>query len=316
MARYADTAMIVVTGPNGNVGTELVRMLIRDGTMPFRIAANTPAKIDALYGPDVPRTKFSFADRTTWGPTLEGVSTLFLLFPLPHPRTARTWMVPFVEAAAAAGAKHIIYVSVPGADTTKMVPHYAVERAVEASGVPYTFLRASYFAQNLIRDITTHAVDIAARDEILIPAGRGKTSFVDSRDVAEVAVSIMRDPGSHAGQGYVLTGPEAIGFDRVAQLMTEVLGRPIVYRNPSMIRFWRTVGPRVSWDTLFFMTGVYVLTRLGKNAPMTDTLPRLLGRPATTMRQFIVDHSDRFTGEAAKRAVRVATPGLFKPRLS
>jgi uncharacterized protein YbjT (DUF2867 family) len=304
--------MIVVTGPNGNVGTELVRALIRAGDLPFRIAANTPAKIDALYGPDVPRTRFSFADRATWVSTLEGVSTLFLLFPLPHPRTAKTWMVPFVEAAAKAGAKHIIYVSVPGADTTKMVPHYTVERAIEASGVPYTFLRAAYFAQNLCRDITTHAVDIARDDEIFIPAGKGKTSFVDSRDVAEVAVKVMRNPVAHARQGYVLTGPEAIDFYEVAARFTTVLGRTIRYRAPSFLRFWRTVGPRVTWDTLFFMSGVYFLTRIGKNAPMTDTLPRLLGRPATPIETFIADHRDRFTGEAARRTVKVATPGLFK----
>lgn len=305
--------MIVVTGPNGNVGTELVRMLIRDGTLPFRIAANTPAKIDALYGPNVPRVRFSFDDRSTWEAALEGISTLFLLFPLPHPRTARSWMVPFVAAAKAAGAQHIVYVSVPGAETTKFVPHYTVERAIKASAVPYTFLRASYFAQNLIRDITTHAVDIARSDEILIPAGKGETSFVDSRDVAQVAIAVMRDPAAHANQAYVLTGPEAINFYRVAELMTDVLGRHIAYRNPSLLRFWRTVGPRVSWDTLFFMTGVYMLTRFGKNAPMTDTLPSLLGRPSTTMRQFLADHAERFTGEAAKHSVKVATPGLFKP---
>ncbi len=304
--------MIVVTGPNGNVGTELVRMLIADGTLPFRIAANTPAKIDRLYGPDVPKVRFSFADRSTWEATLAGVSTLFLLFPLPHPRTARTWMVPFVEAAARAGASHIIYVSVPTAGDTKFVPHYTVERAIEASGVPWTHLRASYFAQNLIRDITTHAVDIARDDEILIPAGKGVTSFVDSRDVAEVAVTVMRDPQPHASQAYVLTGSEALDFHDVARLLTEILGRPIAYREPSMWRFWRTVGPRVTWDTLLFMTGVYWLTRRGSNAPITDTLGTLLGRPPRTMRDFLADHADRFTGEAAKIATRVATPGLSR----
>lgn len=304
--------MIVITGPNGNVGTELVKMLIADGTMPFRIAANTPAKIEQLYGPDVAKVKFSFADRTTWDATLAGVSTLFLLFPLPHPRTARTWMIPFVEAAKAAGAKHIIYVSVPTAGDTKFVPHYAVERAIEASGVPYTFLRAAYFSQNLIRDITTHAVDIAANDEILIPAGRGKTSFVDSRDVAEVAVAVMRDPPAHAGRAYMLSGPEALDFHQVAAIFTEALGRPISYAEPSFLRFWTTVGKRVNWDTLLFMTGVYWLTRRGSNMPMSDTLEGLLGRPPRTMRDFAVDHAHLFTGEAAKQWVKVATPGLIK----
>lgn len=302
--------MILVTGPNGNVGTELVRMLIADGTLPFRIAANTPAKIEALYGPDAPKVKFSFADRGTWGPALEGVETVFLLFPLPHPGTAKSWMLPFVAAAKEAGVRHIIYLSVPTAGDTKLVPHYTVERAIEASGLSYTLLRAAFFSQNLCRDITTHAVDIAKSDEIIVPAGKGVTSFVDSRDVAEVAVKVMRDPAAHAGKAYVLTGPELLDYHQVAAIMSEELGRPITYREPSVLRFWWTVGPRVTWDTLLFMTGVYILTRRGKNADMTDTLPQLLGRSPRTMRDFVRDYRDKFTGEAAKQAVKVKTPGL------
>lgn len=302
--------MILVTGPNGNVGTELVRMLIADGTLPFRIAANTPAKIEALYGPDAPKVRFSYADRTTWDAALAGISIVFLLFPLPHPGTARRWMLPFVDAAKASGVRHIIYLSVPTAGETKLVPHYAVERAIEASGMDYTFLRAAFFSQNLCRDITTHAVDIARSDEIIVPAGKGGTSFVDSRDVAEVAVNVMRDPASHVGKAYVLTGSQVLNYHQVAAIFTEELGRPIRYREPSIIRFWRTVGPRVTWDTLLFMTGVYVLTRRGKNADMTATLPALLGRPARTMRDFVRDYRDRFTGEAARVAVKVQTPGI------
>lgn len=302
--------MILVTGPNGNVGTELVRMLIADGTLPFRIAANTPAKIEALYGPDAPKVKFSFADRGTWGAALERVETVFLLFPLPHPGTAKSWMLPFVAAAKEAGVRHIIYLSVPTAGDTKLVPHYTVERAIEASGLSHTFLRAAFFSQNLCRDITTHAVDIAKSDEIIVPAGKGVTSFVDSRDVAEVAVKVMRDPAAHAGKAYVLTGPELLDYHQVAAIMSEELGRPIAYREPSVLRFWWTVGPRVTWDTLLFMTGVYILTRRGKNADMTDTLPQLLGRSPRTMRDFVRDYRDKFTGEAAKQAVKVKTPGL------
>ncbi len=304
--------MIVVTGPNGNVGTELVRMLASRPDLDVRIAARTPAKIEARYGASVPVVPFRFDDRSTWDATLAGIDTLFLLFPLPHPRTARSWMVPFVEAARDAGARHIVYLSVPTAGETKFVPHYTVERAIEASGVPHTFLRAAFFAQNLCRDITTHAVDIATSDEIIVPAGKGVTAFVDARDVAEVAVKVLTDPGPHAGQAYALTGPEALDYHQVAAIFTEVLGRPIAYREPSFWRFWRTVGPRVTWDTLLFMTGVYWLTRRNANRDVTDTLGRLLGREPRTMRDFVADHRDRFTGEAARQWVKVATPGLIK----
>lgn len=304
--------MILVTGPNGNVGTELVRQLAVRGDLPFRVAAHTPARITALHGDAVEAVQFDFAARATWPAVLAGVTRLFLLFPLPHPRTARTWMVPFVNAAAAAGVQHIVYLTVPGADTTPAVPHHTVEKAITASGVPHTFLRASFFAQNMCRDITTHAVDVAAHDEVFVPAGRGLTSFVDSRDVAEVAVNILANPAPHAGQAYVLTGPEKLDYYAVAQAFAAELGRPVRYANPSILHFWWRVGPRVTWDTLLFMTIVYSLTRFGRNAPLTDTLGRLLGRPPRTMAQFIHDYRDRFTGEAARVARKVATPGIIK----
>ncbi len=304
--------MIVVTGPNGNVGTELVRLLAKQSELEYRVAAHSPEKIVRSYGPEIPYVRFDFADRSTWDATLDGITTLFLLFPLPHPRTAKTWMVPFVEAATKAGVKHIIYISVPNADTAKFVPHYTVERAIEASAVPYTILRSAYFAQNLCRDITTHAVDIAKHDEVYIPAGNGRTSFIDSRDVADLAMEVMKAPGAHRYQAYILTGPQKLDFYEVADIFTQVLERPIAYPAPSLFAFWRRVGPRVTWDTLFFMTIVYSLTRWGKNAPMTHTLEQKLGRPARTMRNFVTDYRDRFTGEAAKQAVKVATPGILK----
>lgn len=305
--------MILVTGPNGNVGTELVRQLADAGTLPFRVAAHTPAKLQAIHGDRVAAVKFDYADQATWPAALKGVTCLFLLFPLPHPRTAKQWMVPFVAAAAAAGVRHIIYLTVPGADTTPAVPHHAVEQAIIVSGVPHTFLRAAFFAQNMCRDITTHAVDVALHNEIFVPAGRGKTSFVDSRDVAEVAVNIMADPAPHAGQAYVLTGPEVINYYRVAELFTAELGRPIRYANPSIPHFWWRLWGRTTWDTLAFMTIVYSLTRFGKNAPFTDTLGRLLGRPPRSMAEFVHDYRDRFTGAEAARSRKVATPGLLKP---
>ncbi|MBA3582285.1 MAG: NmrA family NAD(P)-binding protein [Gammaproteobacteria bacterium] len=287
--------MLLITGPNGNIGTELVRKVKQLGDIEYRIAAHTPAKIKHLYGNDTPCVKFDYADRTTWPAALQGVTTLFLLFPLPHPRTAKTWMVPFVEAAAQSGIKHIIYCSVPGAEKYSFIPHNAVENAVRNSGVSYTILQASYFAQNLCRDITTHSYDIATRDEIFLPAKKGLTSFIDSRDMAEVVVSIIKNPAPHVGKTHVLTGPEKLNLYQVANIFTDVTGRKICYSNPSMPRFlWRLWHRGMSWDVLAFMMIVYFLTRHGKNAPMTNTLGELLGRSPTTMREFVRDYAQHW----------------------
>jgi uncharacterized protein YbjT (DUF2867 family) len=314
LSGWGELAVLIVTGPNGNVGSELVDELVARGDVPFRIAAHTPAKIAARYGGQAPAVQFDYGDRATWGPALEGGTTLFLLFPLPHPTTARERMVPFVEFAAANGIEHIIYVSVPKANELKFVPHYHVEQALERSGIGWTVLQASYFAQNLTRAISTHIVDIALHNEIFIPAGRGKTSFVDSRDLAQAALNIVREPELHRGKRYVLTGPELLDFDQVARIFSEELGRPIRYANPSMPRFlWRLKRRGVASDTLFFMFMVYMLTRFGKNAVMTDTLPKLLGAAPRTMRDYVRDYREQWTPEFVARLERVNTPG-FRPR--
>jgi uncharacterized protein YbjT (DUF2867 family) len=293
--------MLVVTGPTGNVGTELSSLLVDlgDDAPPFRLAAHTPAKLLEAHGPDVPVARLDYGDPSTFDEALDGVSTLFLLFPLPHPRTARTWMRPLIDAAVEQGAKHVIYVSVPGADRQKVVPHHVVERHLGASGVGHTILRPTYFAQNLVRAISTHGVDIAEHGELFVPGRDGLTTFVDARDVAEVAALVARDPGAHDGASYVLAGPESLSFGEAADTLSDVLDRDIRYTDPSMPRFWRRMRRRgVTLDTIFFMTIVYTLARRNKNRIETDELERLLGRAPRSFRDFAEDHRWRWEQQA------------------
>jgi uncharacterized protein YbjT (DUF2867 family) len=288
--------VFVVTGPTGNVGAELTTLLVdRPDAPAHRIAAHDPDRIRARHGADVPVVRFDYDDRRTWPAVLDGITTLFLLFPLPSPAAVRTRMKPFVDAAAAAGCGHIVYVSVPGSDRLRFLPHYQVERHIEASGAAPTFLRCSYFGQNLVRRISTHGVDIVERGEVFVPAGNGRTTFLDARDVAEVALLAVQKPDEFRGTAHTLTGPDRLDLDEVAAILSEVLDRPIRYARPSLPQFWDRLRRRgVTWDTLLFMTIVYTLTRTGRNEPVTDELPHLLGRPARTFRAFAEDYRERW----------------------
>jgi uncharacterized protein YbjT (DUF2867 family) len=204
-------------------------------------------------------------------------------------------MKPFIDAAVAAGTGHIIYVSVPAAATVKRVPHYAVERHIEASGADHTFLRCGYFAQNLVRSISTHGTDVVLHDELFVPAKASKTCLLDARDVAQVAVEVARDPASHRNREYRLSGLDVLDFSQIAEVLTEVLGRTIVYTDPSLPRYWRRLVHRgVTWDTVAFMTIVYSLSRRGSNATVGGELEELLGRPPTSFRTFVEDHRWRW----------------------
>ncbi|MFW5417911.1 NmrA family NAD(P)-binding protein [Nocardiopsis sp. CNT-189] len=292
--------MIVLTGPTGNIGTELLlRLSAEADPPPYRIAAHSPERLRARLGRDLPAVAFDYDDRSTWPAVLDGATSLFLLFPLPSPRTVRTRMEPFIDAAVAAGVRHIVYISVPGAQAGPIVPHNRVENRIRAGGADFTILRCGFFMQNLCRAVSTHGVDIVERGEVFIPAGRGRTAFLDARDVAEAVRTVLDDPAAHAGRTYTLTGPESLDMDEAASLLSTALERPVRYTRPSPPRFAaRLLRRGVSWDTVGFMAIVYTLTRWNRNAALTATLPELLGRPATTMAEWARDYRAVFDERA------------------
>jgi uncharacterized protein YbjT (DUF2867 family) len=265
------TAPILVTGASGNVGGATVAALrARDA------AIRAPA-----------RAAFDFDRPETFAATFAGVRRMLLVRP-PAISDARR-LRPALEAARAAGVEHVVFLSLLGVEHNPVVPHFRVERLVRALGFAFTFLRPSFFMQNLS---TTHADDIRAGGEIVVPAGRGATSFIDARDVGAVAALALTEPG-HEGRAYPLTGAEALTYDQVARILTEELGRPIVYRDPSMLRFVRHMRARgAAWPFIAVMLGIYGVAKLGRAGTITDDVARLLGRPPIGLRAFVRDHRD------------------------
>lgn len=281
------TSPILVTGATGNIGSEVTRLLRAQGYA-VRAAAfeyQAPHTDPATGAEAVP---FDFAQPATFGPALAGVKRLFLMRP-PALSDTKRYMNPFIDAARAAGVEQIVFLSLLGAEKNRVVPHRQVEDYLRATGAPWTLLRPSFFMQNLS---TTHRADIREHGEILVPAGRGKTSFIDARDIAAVAARTLTEPG-HISQAYPLTGAEALDYSAVAQIFTAVLGRTIVYRRPSIWRFVRAMRRRgLAWSFIGVMVGIYTTCRLGLADGVTPDTARLLGRPPITMRQFVEDYRE------------------------
>jgi uncharacterized protein YbjT (DUF2867 family) len=292
--------VLLITGPSGNVGHELVEVL-RASLTPagWRVASRHPDRLAEHLDGDAQVCRFDFFDRTTWPAALEGVRSLFLLFPLPGNRAAHDAVLPFVRAAEQGGCRHVVYVSVFGADRARFIPHYKVEAALRDSSMTTTILRCSFFMQNLHRVISTHGTDIVERGELFIPAGRGLTSFLDARDAADVAALALTDPDAHRDRVYHLTGPAALNMDQVATELTGALGFPVRYTRPGLVRFAARLRRRgVSWDTIGFMAAIYTLTRLGRNQPITNDVAQLLGKPPRTLRQFLAESAWRWHEQA------------------
>jgi uncharacterized protein YbjT (DUF2867 family) len=286
--------LVLVTGAGGNVGREVVRQLAARG-VPYRAAVVNDA--DAARVPDLggEHVVFDFTDPTTFGPAFDGVTKLFLMRP-PQISNIERDMKPAIDYAVSAGVQHIVFLSLVGAEKLRIVPHAKVEELVVASGVPYTFLRCAFFMQNLD---TTHRQDLVEHSDIFIPAGKGKTSFIDVRDIGEAAAITLTEPG-HENTAIPLTGAEALSYDEVAAMMTEVLGRPITYSDPAPLKFARRFRQR-GYDASYInvMEGIYLTTRFGMAAIMTPDAVELLGRPTISMRQYIEDYASVWAPQEA-----------------
>ncbi len=270
--------MILVTGASGLVGREVAN----------RLVGHAPVRLGLRGGIGEAGTiRFDFLDPSTFEAALRGVDRVFLLRP-PQLARARHDFGPFVAAMQRAAVQQVAFLSVRGAERNPLLPHRRIEKLLEVSGLAWTHLRPNDFMQNFA---TVHRADIRDHAELWAPAGRGRTSFVDARDVADAVVRVLTEPG-HERQAYALTGSGAFDLDEVAALLSGALGRQIIYRNPGIPAFLRHI--RAAGHPLAFglvMTGVYTVARLGLAAEVIPDLGRLIGRPPTLLQSFIQDYA-------------------------
>ena len=285
--RMRNDAPVLVTGVPGNMGTPLVDELLGLGAS-VRVAARDVDAARAAFGERVEVVHFDFADPATFD-TFDGVARMFLLRP-PQIADVKHVIGPALDAARERGVEHVVFLSIQGAERNRLVPHRKIEDHLRASGLSWTFIRAAYFMQNLS---TTHAPDIRRRDEIYIPAGRGsRTAHVDVRDVAAVAARALVEDG-HAGQAYTPTGPAALTYDECATILTEVLGRPIRYADPTPWHYWRRMRRRGMPTAMIAVTlGIYTAARFGLAAGLTGDVERITTRRPINFATFAADHRD------------------------
>ncbi len=209
---------------------------------------------------------------------------MFLMRP-PQLGKPRAQIIPALAYARAQGVGHMVFLSLQGAEKNKAVPHAVIEKWLRTSGIAWTFVRASFFHQNLS---TTHLTDIRDRDQILVPAGRGRTAFVDAEDVGAVAAAALLDPDSHHGRAWTVTGNEALTYDQVAEILTAELGWPIRYPRPGVLRYLRHARRTLAmpWGMALVTTAIYTTARLGLAAGLTGTVRQVLGREPVSFARF------------------------------
>lgn len=289
-----DLPVLALTGATGALGGAVARLLAEAG-VPQRLLVRDPSRAPALPGAvAVGLGAQGYADRGAAEAALAGVDVLlFVSAGEAEDRLAQHRT--FVDAAAAAGVRHVVYTSFVGASPTCTFTlgrdHAATEEALRASGAAWTFLRDSFYADFL--------PDVVGEDgTVRGPAGDGRVAVVARADVAEVAARVLRDavadPGAHAGASYDLTGPEAPTFTEVAALLTEVGGREVRFVDETEEEAYASRASYAAppWQ-LDAWVSTYTAVRAGELAAVSGDVERLLGRPARTLRQVLGERFGR-----------------------
>ncbi|MDI3211611.1 SDR family oxidoreductase [Arthrobacter sp. AL12] len=276
---------VLVTGATGNVGSAVLKLL-RKANIPARgaVSPEPPTSLVQVAETKSATVAFDFLDPSTWDLAFEGIELVFLVRPPALSNVPRD-IVPALEAARHAGVKHIVFLSLQGAESNSVVPHAKIEKWLRTSGLSWTFLRPSYFMQNLS---TTHVAEIRDHSQIVIPAGKGRTALVDVNDIAAVAVEVLAHPEAHLNRSWTLTGPNAMTYDEVAEILSAELGRPIRYTRPSVGHYAkharRDLG--MPWEMVLVTAAIYTVARLGRAAGLTNDVRAVTGRPPTSFAEF------------------------------
>ena len=215
--------MVLVSGATGTNGAALVEELMARG-VPVRAMVRTPEKAGTVGREGVETVVADFGDPQTLDAAFEGVEKAFLVTP-PDPREPE-WENNLVDAAKRAGVRHVVKLSVLGADKGAPVRfgrvHAESERYLEGSGLGYTILQPTGFMQNTL----AYAGSVSSEGRFYAPLADAQVAWIDVRDIAAVAATALTEDG-HEGKTYALTGPEALSNRNLAERFSTVPGRTV-----------------------------------------------------------------------------------------
>jgi uncharacterized protein YbjT (DUF2867 family) len=299
-------ATILVTGSTGTVGSEVVKQHV--SSFPYssrqsliRAAVHSQNKADKFrqYGETVEIVNMDYNQPETIAAALNKVGKLFLLTLPSLNMTDISSKV--VREAKKNGVQYIVKLSVFGADAEPGIIigrlHRQQEKIIEESGITYTFLRSTAFMQNFVN---YYGYSIKAQNAISLPAGEGKVSFVDVRDVAAVAVKLLLTKNNdgrsqHENRTYVITGPEAFSYSQAAEIISKGISRKISYIDTPE-EDARTALKSMGWKDWLVdaILEDFYNSRVGNESKTTNTVEQIIGREPTSFAQFVRDYANSF----------------------
>ncbi|MFD4429450.1 NAD(P)H-binding protein [Nocardia sp. NPDC058497] len=248
----------LLTGGTGKTGSRVAALLE---------AAGHPIRLGSRTAP-IP---FDWTDRATWGPALAGVDSVYLAFqPDLAVPGAPDIIRAFTAAAKEAGVRSVVLLSGRGEPEA-----LECEQIVQDSGLAWTVVRCSFFAQNFSEGAFLGDVLAGA---VALPNGDVPEPFAHADDIAEVAVAALTDP-RHAGEIYEITGARALTFAEAVGEIATATGREIAFIPVSRPEFVAALTEyQLPGEVISLLDYLFGTILDGRNTATADGVQRALGR--------------------------------------
>jgi uncharacterized protein YbjT (DUF2867 family) len=265
----ANQPLTLVTGGTGKTGSRIVTRLQQSGHR-VRIGSRSA---------DIP---FDWADRSTWAPVLTGVDAVYIAFQpdLAVPGAPET-IRAFAAEASDKGVRHLVLLSGRGEPEA-----VECEQIVQESGLGWTVMRCSFFAQNFSEGAF---IDYVLAGEVALPNGDVPEPFVHTDDIADVAFTALTEDG-HKGELYELTGPRALTFAEAVAEIAQATARDIAFIPVSRTDFVAALTEyQLPGDVVSLLDYLFGTILDGRNSATTDGVRRALGREPKDFRDYAVE---------------------------
>lgn len=277
----------LIIGASGTVGTHLQALLTEQGQRIRRATSRTPTSPDQV--------QLDLVRGSGIAEALQGVDRAFLMSPPGHTNQDQL-LTPLIAAARERGLRRIVLMTAMGANVDDSLPLRRAELALEGSGLPWNVIRPNWFMQNFH---TYWLHNLLAHRRIRLPVGDARCSFIDARDIAAVAASLLGREDM-ANKDFDLTGGQALSHGDVAAILSRETGLDIRFED---------IEPQAMLDDLLqaglprpyseFLVTILGYLKAGYAERTTDAITSITGRAPRSFVDYAREQRSAWLGNGA-----------------
>ncbi len=233
-------------------------------------------------------SRFDWEDSASWPGALAGIGAIYLV----KPKTADPAGTVASFLRLAGSIERVVLLSeIDASNRDEATDERKVERVIESSAIAWTILRPNWFMQNFTEP-SFYLEAIRDASELKVPTGGQPTSFVDTRDIADVATAALLDSG-HAGRSYTLTGPHALTLAEVAGLLGQAAGHQVRHIDPPLNEYLEAFSSKgTPIATVEYYRRVYDCIQEGRTSIISPDVEQVTGHPPRTFSAFVEENKN------------------------